>query len=157
MCLLSRSRRCCALRAITTLCKYHASSRYQQCYNVAQYIIKATHAHPVPTHPYSLVTPSSPTFRESRGHDQALPDIIHSSPFIPVRLPIFDLVITIDNLVVRLLSVGSPSRKGVHTGSVTGMEKWSLPGDVDVATNVEEGNNFPETTGRRVKLNRKLD
>src|SRR5882724_4565205 len=93
----------------------------------------------MPTHPYSPVSPST-ALCDSERQGQASRTVMHPSPFVPIRIPIFDLVIAIDNFVVRLLSVGSTSKVGTQTGMGKGTEKWRLPGDADVASDAEEGN-----------------
>ncbi|KAJ7489864.1 etoposide-induced protein 2.4-domain-containing protein [Mycena galericulata] len=62
------------------------------------YIIMAMHARPVPDDPYSPHPPGS------RFSDN---DVIrHPSPYIPIRLPIFALVMWLNDWIVRILSVG---------------------------------------------------
>ncbi|KAF8652740.1 hypothetical protein AX16_004237 [Volvariella volvacea WC 439] len=61
------------------------------------YIILAMHARPVPIDPYN---PAPSTRPEDN-------DIIrHPSPFIPIRIPIFSLVTWLNDMIVRILSVG---------------------------------------------------
>ncbi|KAJ7470600.1 etoposide-induced protein 2.4-domain-containing protein [Mycena latifolia] len=68
------------------------------------YIIMAMHARPVPDDPYS------PLPQGSRLNDN---DIIrHPSPFIPIRLPIFALVMWLNDWIVRAVSVGSGRGNG---------------------------------------------
>ncbi|KAF8212401.1 etoposide-induced protein 2.4-domain-containing protein [Mycena galopus ATCC 62051] len=63
------------------------------------YTIMAMHARPVPDDPYS------PAPSGSRFHDN---DVIrHPSPFVPIRLPIFALVMWMNDWIVRTVSVGS--------------------------------------------------
>ncbi|KAF8515882.1 etoposide-induced protein 2.4-domain-containing protein [Gautieria morchelliformis] len=103
------------------------------------YIIHATNAHPVPKNPYSPVSPIRDTGESARNARS----ILYPSPFIPVRIPVFGLVIAIDNLVVRLLSVGSPSGSRLRTNLRESMEKHQLSGDPDVAANAEEATSAP--------------
>ncbi|KAG6821083.1 hypothetical protein H0H93_007242 [Arthromyces matolae] len=72
------------------------------------YIILATVAHPVPSDPYNPLSPTddSPVTR-------------HPSPFVPIRLPIFALVMWLNNTIVRILSVGSPRKHSGHTRSLS--------------------------------------
>ncbi|GJJ12244.1 hypothetical protein Clacol_006485 [Clathrus columnatus] len=61
------------------------------------FIIKATHAVPVPKHPYSpLINTSQPQSTQTES--------IYPSPFIPIRLPIFTPVLTIDNFIVASMA-----------------------------------------------------
>jgi len=100
------------------------------------YIIMAMHAHPVPLDPYNPVAPI-PSARAGEN------DVIrHPSPFVPIRLPIFALVMWLNDAFVRLLNTGggvsnsrtrtfarnrtlSQSMEGVEDG--IGMELHSLP------------------------------
>lgn len=66
--------------------------------------------------------------------------MLYPSPFIPIRIPVFDFVIAIDNFIVGLLSVGSSSRSHMRKISRESTEKRQLSGDPDVAANAEEGN-----------------
>ncbi|KAJ6546523.1 hypothetical protein DFH09DRAFT_1262938 [Mycena vulgaris] len=71
------------------------------------YIIMAMHARPVPDDPYS------PLPAGSRFNDN---DVIrHPSPFVPIRLPIFAVVMWLNDWIVRAVSVGS----GRNTGPAT--------------------------------------
>ena len=60
-----------------------------------QYIIMAMHARPVPQDPFNPLLSS-----EKNG------TVRFPSPLIPIRLPIFAVVIWLNDLVVRILSVG---------------------------------------------------
>lgn len=98
----------------------------------------AMHAHPVPGDPYNPVPPV-PSTRSGEN------DVIrHPSPFVPIRLPIFVLVMWLNDAIVRLLNVGggvshsrtrsfarnrtlSDSVEGVEDG--TGVELHSLARD----------------------------
>lgn len=55
----------------------------------------AMHARPVPNDPYNPL-PESDTVR-------------HPSPFVPIRIPIFALVLLLNDWIVRVLSVGGRS------------------------------------------------
>ncbi|KAJ7632466.1 etoposide-induced protein 2.4-domain-containing protein [Roridomyces roridus] len=62
------------------------------------YIIMAMHARPVPDDPYS---------------PQQDNDVIrHPSPYIPIRIPIFGLVMWLNDAIVRIVSVGGGGRGG---------------------------------------------
>lgn len=58
------------------------------------------HARPVPIDPYNPIPQDdSDTLR-------------HPSPFVPIRIPVFGIVMWLNDLIVRILSVGGgPSRK----------------------------------------------
>ena len=65
----------------------------------------AMHAHPVPIDPYTPVS-------QANSDDNEV--IRHPSPFVPIRLPIFTVVVLINDFIVRILSVGGGSgSKGV--------------------------------------------
>ncbi|KAJ7172636.1 etoposide-induced protein 2.4-domain-containing protein [Mycena filopes] len=67
------------------------------------YIIMAIYAKPVPDDPYS---PLPPNVRNDN-------DVIrHPSPYIPIRLPIFALVMLLNDWIVRAVSVGSSGGGG---------------------------------------------
>lgn len=68
-----------------------------------QYIILAMHARPVPSDPYN------PTPPQMNAAGQPLTR--HPSPFIPVRLPIFALVIWLNDRIVAILNVGGRTTK----------------------------------------------
>ncbi|KAK7014995.1 etoposide-induced protein 2.4-domain-containing protein [Favolaschia claudopus] len=63
------------------------------------YTIMAMHAQPVPQDPYG----SFPQGSSYSGSDS----IRHPSPFIPIRLPIFALVMWLNDLIVKAVTVGS--------------------------------------------------
>ncbi|KAA1471315.1 hypothetical protein DENSPDRAFT_929466 [Dentipellis sp. KUC8613] len=65
------------------------------------YIIMAMHARPVPYDPYNPLPPASQT---GQGAQQS---VLHPSPYVPIRLPIFRPVIFINDCVVRVLSLGT--------------------------------------------------
>lgn len=62
----------------------------------------AMNAHPAPIDPYSPIPASTTT---SNTEDT----IRHPSPFIPIRLPIFAIVIWLNDWIVRIISVGGGS------------------------------------------------
>jgi etoposide-induced 2.4 mRNA len=70
----------------------------------------AMHAHPVPLDPYSPL-PSVPS-TASMHHSTILnteETIRHPSPFIPIRFPIFAIVLWLNDWIVRIISVGGRS------------------------------------------------
>ena len=67
----------------------------------------AMHARPAPLDPYNPVV-SLPQGMSS----STLEDIRHPHPFIPIRLPIFALVLWLNDWVVRILSLGGASTVG---------------------------------------------
>ena len=84
----------------------------------------AMHARPVPDDPYSPLPPGS------RLNDN---DVIrHPSPFVPIRLPIFALVMWLNDWIVWAVSVGS----GRSTGPATFRRNRAFS---DGADSVEEG------------------
>lgn len=70
---------------------------------VAQFIILAMFSRPMPVDPYNPLPPN-----------QQEDGIRHPSPFVPIRLPVFAIVMSLNDVIVRVLSVGggSPPRKG---------------------------------------------
>ncbi|KAG7452674.1 uncharacterized protein BT62DRAFT_983644 [Guyanagaster necrorhizus] len=80
------------------------------------YIIMAMHANPAPIDPYN---PSSNTTK-SRRTDDPNDTIKHPSPFVPIRIPVFALVLFIDDAIVSILSVGGqPMGRGRAVSDVT--------------------------------------
>ncbi|KAF7338425.1 hypothetical protein MVEN_02068300 [Mycena venus] len=80
---------------LATICCFDA-------YCELQYTIMAMHARPVPDDPYSPGAPDNEVIR-------------HPSPFIPIRLPIFALVMWLNDWIVRAVSVGSGRGSGPRT------------------------------------------
>jgi len=62
------------------------------------YIIMAIHARPAPIDPYNPVPPS-----KAHPGDNEL--IRHPSPFVPIRLPIFTIIIWSNDSIVRVLNM----------------------------------------------------
>ena len=58
----------------------------------------AMHARPVPIDPYNPMSPS-------KAHPGENEVIRHPSPFVPIRLPIFSIVIWSNDSIVRVLNV----------------------------------------------------
>ncbi|KAF8162907.1 etoposide-induced protein 2.4-domain-containing protein [Crassisporium funariophilum] len=63
------------------------------------FIIMAMHARPVPLDPYNPMPPMP----SSKPEENEV--IRHPSPFIPIRLPIFAIVIWINDAIVKVISV----------------------------------------------------
>ena len=68
-----------------------------------QYVIMAMHARPVPQDPFN------PQLSSEKNDTVRYP-----SPFIPIRLPIFAAVIWLNDLIVRILSVGGSAGEPRH-------------------------------------------
>ncbi|PPQ99932.1 hypothetical protein CVT24_009567 [Panaeolus cyanescens] len=78
------------------------------------FIIMAMHAQPVPEDPYNPMPPQTPLatkfpsqFKTPTGSGTAQGQqdgIQHPSPLVPIRLPIFALVLTLNDAVVRVLN-----------------------------------------------------
>ncbi|KAF9246128.1 EI24-domain-containing protein [Melanogaster broomeanus] len=66
------------------------------------YIIMAMHCRPVPQDPFNP--------QHSEGNDT----VRYPSPLVPIRLPIFAVVIRLNDLIVRVLSVGGGVRQPLH-------------------------------------------
>jgi len=60
------------------------------------------HARPVPADPYNPL----PSIASANGTEI----IQHPSPFIPIRLPIFALVLWLNDCIIRVLNVGTHRR-----------------------------------------------
>jgi len=73
------------------------------------YIIMAMHAHPMPLDPYNPLPPTSSTAftHDSTSYTEEI--TCHPSPFVPIRLRIFALVICLNDWIVRIISVGGGS------------------------------------------------
>jgi etoposide-induced 2.4 mRNA len=117
----------------------------------------ATRARPLPIDPYNPIASDGGVVR-------------HPSPFVPLRLPIFAVVIWLNDSIVKLLSVGTSA--GSYTNKAGDVHsKRGGKGDAEGIENIEEGGNvdivleplgipltsgFDEPSGRRrVKLSRK--
>jgi len=66
----------------------------------------AMHARPYPIDPYNPLpsTPSSSKAEQPPSDSNANSTIRHPSPFIPIRIPVFALVLQINDAIVRLLN-----------------------------------------------------
>ena len=74
----------------------------------------AMHAKPIPSNPYNPL----PISEDSSGHENSQA-IRYPSPFVPIRMPIFALVLWLNDRIVSLLSVGGGS--GRHHDSNPGI------------------------------------
>lgn len=76
----------------------------------------AMHARPVPTDPYNPLPPPTPI--PSSSHEES-DSIRHPSPFIPIRLPVFAVVIWINDAIVRVLNFigGRPIVRHAHSSN----------------------------------------
>ncbi|KIY51021.1 hypothetical protein FISHEDRAFT_17946, partial [Fistulina hepatica ATCC 64428] len=84
------------------------------------YIIMAMSAHPVPQDPYIPVAPAAHGHGDVshlNGADDAADRIRHPSPYVPIRMPVFAIVMTLNDLFVRLLNFGSGRRSKTGRGS----------------------------------------
>jgi len=86
----------------------------------SQYIMMAMHAQAVPAHPYNPVPPIT----KANG-DTSYPI---PSPFIPIRLPVFKIVIMLNELVVKLIDIGV---KGKRSRPSERSRKKSLGSEVE--------------------------
>ncbi|KAI0637375.1 etoposide-induced protein 2.4-domain-containing protein [Trametes polyzona] len=80
------------------------------------YIIMAMYARPLPLDPYN---PALSVGSRSQGQDDA---VRYPSPLVPIRIPVFAIVIWLNDIIVRVLSVGSSSggSGGYNAGSLKG-------------------------------------
>lgn len=74
--------------------------------NYWQYNIMAIHARPLPLDPYNPVRPKDNTSQ--------MDEIILPSPYIPIRLPIFALVIWLNDVIVSSLTAFRGDHKSRH-------------------------------------------
>lgn len=94
----------------------------------------ATHARPVPLHPYN------PSFTSpTAGQNIKSETVLYPSPFIPIRMPIFALVIWLNDMIVWLLSVGGtkPAQRrprGLSESSVVSVEEGSFDRNMELKT-----------------------
>jgi etoposide-induced 2.4 mRNA len=90
----------------------------------------AMHARPVPTDPYN---PMPLVSQRAQENDT----IRHPSPFVPIRLPIFAIVIWLNDAIVRILNVIG-GRPIVRHQAAAQMRRFS-----DASENAEDGVNSP--------------
>ncbi|KAF9476328.1 hypothetical protein BDN70DRAFT_882576 [Pholiota conissans] len=92
------------------------------------YIIMAMHARPVPTDPYNPMPP-----KRVQENDA----VRHPSPFVPIRLPIFAIVIWLNDAFVRVLNaIGG--RPIVRHPAAAQLRRFS-----DASEHAEDGINSP--------------
>ncbi|RXW20980.1 hypothetical protein EST38_g4874 [Candolleomyces aberdarensis] len=94
------------------------------------YIILAMYAHPLPLDPYNPLPPSG-------SHTAEEDNIRHPSPFVPIRIPVFGLVIWLNDSIVRVLSVGG----GTPQTSTSGGKQRSRALS-DASESVEAGESY---------------
>jgi len=87
----------------------------------------AMHARPLPVDPYSPVNPENDMIR-------------HPSPFVPIRLPIFALVLFLNDWIVKVLTVGGGGSRSRRSLS-------------DAANNVEEARLFDAQSSQPTESN----
>lgn len=94
----------------------------------------AMHAQPMPYNPW-VPEQQGPTQPGQQGA------IVFPSPVVPIRLPIFSIVIFLNDLVVKVLSVGSSSpirladqRRGMSDPVIESVEEGSVDGSTDAIT-----------------------
>lgn len=108
-------------------------SPVSQTYASSQYIIMAIYARPLPVDPYNPST--------SVGSRSAVDDVVrYPSPLIPIRIPVFALVIWLNDWIVRILSVGTSggTPSSVYGGGGKhGARHRRVPSDS--AESIEEG------------------
>ncbi|KAF9466335.1 etoposide-induced protein 2.4-domain-containing protein [Collybia nuda] len=93
------------------------------------FIILATHGRPVPLDPYN------PLPQDNSDTPQ------HPSPFVPIRIPVFGIIMWLNDLIVRILSVGGGPSKRSSTSRNRAISD-------DARENVEDGD-----TTKLVKAN----
>ena len=91
----------------------------------------AMHAHPLPTYPYA---PTPPITNTATGEER----VVHPSPLIPVRIPMFAPVIAVNNTVLKVLS--GLGNSGRVAGAQRGRKSWDGGRDAEAEMEgVEEG------------------
>ena len=90
------------------------------------------YAHPVPLDPYNPLPPSS-------THTAEEDNIRHPSPFVPIRIPVFALVIWLNDSIVRVLSVGGGSSQ---TGILGASKQRSRALSDAASESVEAGESY---------------
>lgn len=109
----------------------------------------AMHARPMPIDPYSPLPSSLSSINAAENEV-----ISHPSPFVPIRLPIFALVIWLNDWIVRILSVGGGSGNSRRGITSTGRHRTFS----ESAESVEEGDAGDlEFTKRRSMTSRPAD
>lgn len=98
------------------------------------YIIMAMHARPVPLDPYNPAVSLPPGVSSS-----TLEDIQHPHPAIPIRLPIFALVLWLNDWVVRLLSLGGSGGASKLPGVPSGASRGHHRMFSEAVDGMEEG------------------
>lgn len=109
LCLGSPSLQCVCFKSYTF--RLHSTN------TTPQYIMMAMYAHAVPAHPYNPVPPIT----KANG-DTSYPI---PSPFIPIRLPVFRIVIMLNEFVVKLIDIGVGGRRSERS------RKKSLGGEME--------------------------
>lgn len=111
------------------------------------------HAHPIPLDPYS---PLPPTPSVVSTHSNVEEMIRHPSPLVPIRLPIFAIVIWLNEWIVRIISVGGGS--GGRGGGVKSIGKGRTISDgFEKAEEGVEPDAFAGRVGRSGIGRRKAD
>jgi etoposide-induced 2.4 mRNA len=88
----------------------------------------AMHASPLPLDPYNIV----PTQRDNDPSSDTAATLRHPSPFVPIRIPVFALVIWLDDWIVRIFSVGTAG--GAQHGTIQRARAFS-----DSSEHIEQG------------------
>jgi len=112
----------------------------------------AMHAHPIPLDPYSPLSPVTPTASTMSSTEET---IRHPSPFVPIRLPIFAIVIWLNDWIVRVISVGGGKRGG--SGGKKGGRGRGLSDGFERAEEGVELDTFGGRGGRARIGRRKVD
>lgn len=108
------------------------------------------HARPVPIDPYVPVPPAKSDEDEF---------IRHPSPFVPIRLPVFAIVMWLNDLIVRVLSVGgggsgrtvTPSRSRAFSDLTESVEE----GDGTELKSMRRSSKASHLAGERINIGRR--
>lgn len=95
----------------------------------------AMHAEPVPSNPYNPLA-----FTSDYSGREGQQTIRYPSPFVPIRMPIFALVLWLNDRLVSLLSVGGGKcRQNVYGADVIGSNRRRRGLSDSTVESVEEG------------------
>lgn len=90
------------------------------------------HAHPQPLDPYNPLPPSA-THTAEEEH------VRHPSPFIPIRIPVFAVVIWLNDSIVRILSVGGGTTQHISSNDRGKQRRRTLS---DASESLEQGESY---------------
>ncbi|KAF9566253.1 hypothetical protein CPC08DRAFT_682555 [Agrocybe pediades] len=101
------------------------------------YIIMAMRARPVPDDPYNPMPPATPRPGTMHADNGASSIIRHPSPFIPIRIPVFAIVVILNDAIVKVLNFigGRP----IIRHKAAAPSKYAMEEGGDAVESVEDG------------------